>query len=91
MTFDPLWLAIVRSCQTYLNQEPRAGHMPQDMAQLNAAVDDSLAWVQANLRDGGAMPIEEVQQFAQTAPSTASSEHGGDGCMCSFDARKAVD
>lgn len=73
MTFDPLWLAIVRAFDKHMSFEERVKTpIPQDMAELKALVDESYGWVKTQLKHGGRIPVNEVQTFSQTAPSTAT-------------------
>lgn len=73
MTFDPLWLAILRAFNGYMSSDESSSlnELPRDMAALNEMVDSSLDWVQQHVKQGGALAVDEVQTFTQTAPSTA--------------------
>jgi lariat debranching enzyme len=69
LTFDPAWLAITRAFHPLLSLSTQASKLPEDLTVIKGTIDRELAWIKANLKDGGRVPILEVQQFVKTAPA----------------------
>lgn len=68
MTFDPEWLAITRALHTYLSLDRYQTPIPR-RDELEKLVETERAWVKQNLPNGGLIEINQIQQFAPTAPS----------------------
>ncbi|KZO89748.1 Metallophos-domain-containing protein [Calocera viscosa TUFC12733] len=75
ITFDPQWLAITRAFFPYLSLEARQKDMP-DLPTMKAEVGRQLAWVKSHLTHGGAIPINDVQQFKKTASGGTEQTRG---------------
>ena len=76
MTYDPLWLAITRAFHPYLSLARKQESLPTDATEISKLLDAQIEWVAANLPEGGAVSVEQIQQFTKTAPSTL--DPGGD-------------
>ena len=70
MTYDPLWLAITRAFHPHLSLVRKQEALPTDAEEIKKLIDAEVEWVAANLPENGAIPVEQIQQFTKTAPST---------------------
>lgn len=76
MTFDPVWLAISRAFHPQLSLKVQQAPLPSEQTICKALIEKELHWLQQNVKEGGKVPIAEVQQFQQTAPFPG--QPGGD-------------
>lgn len=71
MTFDPLWLAVLKAFNYRMSSDPWNGSIPEgDMPSLERELEESICWVKTHVKDEGRLSVEEVQKFSKTAPST---------------------
>ncbi|KAI0628937.1 lariat debranching enzyme, C-terminal domain-containing protein [Trametes polyzona] len=76
LAFDPEWLAITRAFHSYMSLSRTQATYP-DEESARAAVQESLDWVSSHLlakAPNGVLKVEDVQQFAMTAPGPAPDE-----------------
>jgi lariat debranching enzyme len=76
MTYDPAWLAITRAFHPQLSLTYQQSPLPRESTICKGMIEKEVAWIKANLANGGNVPVTDVQQFQQTAPYPG--QPGGD-------------
>jgi len=76
MTFDPVWLAITRAFHGQLSLAYQQPFLPKESTICKALIEKELQWLKANAPSGGCVPVNDIQQFHQTAPYPG--QPGGD-------------
>ena len=67
LTFDPQWLAVVRTFNPYMTlTQSQHGSYPEPQTAIEV-VSRELEWVKQNLPEGGHQDINDVQTFTMTA------------------------
>ncbi|KAJ3783125.1 lariat debranching enzyme, C-terminal domain-containing protein [Lentinula aff. detonsa] len=78
LTFDPYWLAITRAFHSNISFTHKQKPFP-DEATAREMVSKELAWVKENIEGEGKLRVQDVQQFARTAPGPEIIPDGGVG------------
>lgn len=76
MTFDPVWLAVTRAFHSQFSPTYQQPSLPSESTICKALIENELQWLQENVPSGGNVPVNDVQQFIQTAPFPG--QPGGD-------------
>ena len=82
LSFDPHWLAVVKTFAPYLSLEVRQKEFPP-VASFDQRISESLDWVKENVGKNGDGMVEvgKVQKFVRTAPATGEgNDHGMREC-----------
>ncbi|KIK59673.1 hypothetical protein GYMLUDRAFT_226480 [Collybiopsis luxurians FD-317 M1] len=77
LTYDPHWLAITRAFHPHVSLSKQQQSFPSENV-ARAMVEENLEWVRHNVPEGGKVRVQDIQQFAHTAPGPNSHTAGKD-------------